>query len=1156
MAFTYKDFQHLHFHSSMSLLDSANRPSDSAKLAKELGFTHLAVTDHNHLAATAEWGDACAKQDIIGVLGVEMYYTHDMDVLSRSADDRWVWATEQAKADGVTIPTEIISYTKTGKERRTEVKVKDIRELVKDYVYDTQQYHVILIALNQNGWKNLVGLQSEAASRCTFNGRFLCDDALLAKYSDDLVCTTACIGSYPAQLIMDGRPEEALAVVQRWSEIFKDRFYLEIQPLNKPEQWGVNLCYMDWSKTYGYPLVATTDVHYLLESDHDDHDTLVCVSIGMSKHAPERKMSYDNEYWLKSVDDMVRTFERQLTSMQNDMEPGLVHEESYRNHYRQAMANTRQAIDTVQPIRVGSDVPMFPQISPPGGMTSPDWLTLLCWQKLYAYLKLHPEYSRRTYENRLHQELGVIISKGFDPYILIVEEYVRWANANFCPTGPGRGSAAGSLALFVLGITHQIDPIQHKLLFSRFLTEDRTAVPDIDTDFDYDNRESVIRHLEDIYGKENVAHIGSFSYIKVKSGIKDFGRVIGVGFDECNAINKKLDELIDDPETTFEKYDNLKDFAQDYSRWLEFHALEEKHPELFRLARRFEGTPRQMSVHASGVLVTPQPVTNLIPTRMTADGTLVTLYQGAKRTGIDTPGLEELNYIKFDILGLKTISVIKNTLAHIDPLATMDQLYSRIDIQDPKIYKLICDQKTDGVFQLESDMFKGMASDIQPENIDDVIVMNALGRPGPLKSGMPQTYARRKRGDEETTEMLHDTADIMDKTYGVIAYQEQFMQVFVRVAGFNANQSDSLARKITAKKKKELMEMLRRMFIYGKVNAEGPTGWEENAKAPWYDAKAKHGTPIKGGVNNGYEEQSLINFWNDIQAFAEYSFNKSHSACYAYIGIVTAWLKAYYPVEFMAALLSSESETADIKRYINVAEDMGITVSVPDINLSVENFMPLPATNQIYYGLQAVKGVGLKSIPAILNARPFVNLKDALERLPKKVFDKTVGRRLIMAGAFDFEEPNRVVLLNRFAVLRRDKDELLNEANWDDDRIIDFEQEALGLPVTVKPWWDQIKAGESVLAPMTIHSIREKEDKNGKLMAFVDGVINKCKVSAIVFSSVYLKSAGMLDPKVNRTATVAGRKDSKGTLKISSVKGSVAEQQKKTPRIQIGRMRL
>lgn len=412
----------------------------------------------------------------------EMYWTWDTNILSMPKEDRNQWAIERAKASGFDIEAAIHRIEnpiseKTGKPLKPKkISKTELNTLIEPYEYDTKQYHIILLAINQTGWGNLVKLQSEAAEKCTFNGRYCCDDEMLARHSEGLIMATACIGNAVPTLINQGFHKEAEEQIDRWHAIFGDRFYIEIQPLNIPEQRMANFILLQHAANKGIKVIATTDVHYTLKEDHDDHDTLLCIGTGKKKSDVER-LRYSNDYWIKSYDEMIETFEEQAESMTETFEE-LFDQDSYMETVKIALENTNKIADMVEDIKLGSSVNLFPRIQIPFGMTPEGYLTMTCFQNLYKYKNANPEIDTRIYEKRLNDELKVINTKGFAPYILVVQDYIEWANKNGCPTGPGRGSGAGSLVLFLLGITKIIDPIKYNLLFFRFLTMDRSAPPD------------------------------------------------------------------------------------------------------------------------------------------------------------------------------------------------------------------------------------------------------------------------------------------------------------------------------------------------------------------------------------------------------------------------------------------------------------------------------------------------------------------------------------------------------------------------------------------------------------------------------------------------------------------------------------------------------
>ncbi|SHL00348.1 DNA polymerase-3 subunit alpha [Selenomonas ruminantium] len=535
-------------------------------------------------------------------------------------------------------------------------------------------------------------------------------------------------------------------------------------------------------------VIATNDVHYTLKEDWDDHDTLLCIGTGKKKADTDR-MRYSNDFWIKSEEEMYESFAEQMQKTDFDADDA----DEYTKFYKVAIENTQLIADKVDGnIKLGSDKPLFSNVQVPKGFTPETWLTQKAFMGMYKYLAKHPEYDVKEYEARLASELDIINSKGFAPYMLAVEEYVTWANENNCPTGPGRGSAAGSLALFSIGVTKNIDPIQNQLLFSRFLTADRKDPPDIDTDFEYEHRDDVIEHLKDYYGEECVAHIGTYSAMGVKSGLKDVARVLDIDFKTINDITKAIDGINDSPGLKFKDLDAMKDGDENEKKpWQDFDRIESNNKELFRLARAFEGTPRNQGVHASGVLVTPMPVTDLFPVRY-KDGVAIALYTG--------PQLEHYGAIKYDVLGLKTLDIIQKTIDAVDAIEDFNDLYDKADIEDAKVWKYIANKNTEAVFQIESDMMKGIVDRIQPNCFGDLGAICAIGRPGPISIGLDKKYADVKNGKAVIEYPIRGCEDILDETFGNPVYQEQLMAISKKIANFNDMQADSITRKILGKK--------------------------------------------------------------------------------------------------------------------------------------------------------------------------------------------------------------------------------------------------------------------------------------------------------------------------------------------------------------------
>lgn len=1122
-----KDFTHIHVHTYYSFLDGMGSPEEKVIRAKELGHKAIAVTDHNHLAAIPEFYMACKKHDIKMIPGVELYWTWKSETISLPKDERDKIAMEKAIADGISfeLPPEI---GKNGKPKKPKKITKaEIKELIKPYEYDTSNYHLIVLAKNQKGWENLIGLQSEAAEKGLFNGRYHCDNEMLKKYSEGLIITTACIGSVIADSYREGKDDVAKNMLSEWIDILgKENVFCEIQGLDWDVQYNVNKKLLNVADELGIKTIATNDSHYTNKEDIDDHDTLLCIGIGKLKKETQR-MKYEPEFWLKDYDEMLSSFARKGGQ-----------DKEYMSKVKQALQNTILIADMVDDnIRIGSEKDLFPEVSVPEGHTEDTWIKQLCWTELYKYLKRSNKMNlRRTYENRLRYELGIIIKKGYSGYMLTVKDAITWGDVNGAPFGPGRGSGAGSLVLFLLGIVKGTDPVEYNLLFSRFLTEDRTSPPDIDSDVSYIGRQKLLNYIQETYGHDNISQVGTITKLGVKNGISDICRVLDIPFADTKAITKEIDTIMNHaPSIKFKHLDGLKHDPKTMPLYEQFKALENKYKEIFRLARKFEGTPRNTGVHAGGVLITPMPVNKIFPTKMV---------EGRKVTIWDKDVVEEMGGIKFDYLGLKTVSVMDLCLEYIAKTTnsekmSLQELYETIPVDEKESFNMICDKRTEAVFQIESDLFKGMISDMQPENINDIIALTSIGRPGPLSAKMDKAYNDRKNGLAPITYPLPGLEDILGDSYGTIIYQEHVMLIAKKIAGFDDNQADSYLRKALAKGHKEKMELCRQWLIYGKINKPAPNGYNINDKdQPMYDPTAKHGSEILGAINNGYNEKELKEFWEMLKDYASYLFNKSHATSYSLVTIITAYLKKYYPVEFWAALLTIQDDKDKRAKYLELMEQEEIIIELPDVNTSVRDFIPVPQENKILFGLASINGVGDASIDPIIENRPYNTLEDMINKIPKKAFNKKVGLSLIKSGALDkmTKGQNRLELMNEFYDLRKDKDDRYNEEEYDKLVCMELETETLGTPISFKPWFNKVKPNEKIEFECTIKKVTEKLDRNGNMMGFITVESEGCVIELVAFARVYCNNVDVFDVLGGRDIIVKGKKDEKGKVLVSSAK--------------------
>ena len=586
---------HTHVHTDASLLDGLSKVKDLVAKAKSLNMKAVAITDHGSLGNTLSFWEECNKQGIKPLLGNELYYTHNTDILALPLKERDALAIEQAEKAGVEIPK--------------KAKKKDIAELLEPYTYDTKGYHILFIAMNQIGWVNLMKLSGEASDKCTYNGRPHCDMNMIRKYSEGLICTTACLGSYLDQCIVNDNMEEAHTHLAELKDIFGDRLFLEVQPFNEEEQIKANLELIKLSEEYNIKLITGTDSHYINKEDHYIHDILLCIGTG-AKLSDEVRFRFKNEFWFMSYDEVIEQYEKQIQL------GGIPNEYEYECAIQESINNTSLLADMVEDIKLKSDKPIMPIVEVPEGFDDNSYLRYQCWTNLYKYLTKNNLWSkRRIYEERLNHELNVICTKGYASYFLIVQDFIEWGNNNGCPFGPGRGSAAGSLVAFLLGIVKGTDPIEYDLLFFRFLTMDRKALPDIDSDVSRLDRQKVIDYMEHKYHMENTCQVGTWTIVGVKNGLKDVARVLDLPFAEANELTKNFDDGI-----TWKDID-----AMEGEEKKAIELLEEKYAEIFRVARALDGVKRNCGVHAGGFIATPMEVNNFVPTR-TSKGRKVSMW--------------------------------------------------------------------------------------------------------------------------------------------------------------------------------------------------------------------------------------------------------------------------------------------------------------------------------------------------------------------------------------------------------------------------------------------------------------------------------------------------------------------------------------------------
>ena len=899
-------FVHLHCHSEYSLLDGANRIDDLIERALELEQPALAITDHGNLHAAWTFQEKAKKAGIKPIIGMEAYV---------APGDRRVRARPAPGA--------------------------------KPY------YHLVLLAQNSAGYKNLVKLSSLAFTE-GFYTKPRVDRELLAKYADGIIVSSACMAGEVATHLMEGRYDEAKAAASWYADVFKDRYYLEVQAHDSEGQGRLNAEVFRLAADLGLPVIATNDAHFLSADDHDAHDVLLCIGLGKDRSDSDR-MRYDRGLYFKNHQEIAAKFPDRLD----------------------VLTRTLGIADTAG-IEFGKKyhVPSFPL--PMGVATENELLVRLAERgarERYAGGADSGEPLPAHVRERLDYELGVITKTGYAGYFLIVADFIKAARDRDIPVGPGRGSAAGSLVAYALRIT-DVCPLKYDLLFERFLNPERVSMPDIDVDFCFERRGEVIEYVREKYGKDAVGQIVTFGTMKSRAAIKDVGRTLGFLPSETDALAKLIPNQ---PNFSL----TVKEAVAEIPEVKKLYRTDERYRQLLDYAIALEGLSRHTGVHAAGVVIAPGPLDEYVPvcTQETKGsgnrepGTGNRDSAGDERvivTQYDMNCLEKAGMLKMDFLGLTTLTVIKDALDAIQMRTGLRPDLETLGDDDPEVYRMLRAGRTTGVFQFESPLATDMLRAIRCDRFDDLVASNALMRPGPLDAGMHRVYQKRKRGEEPVLYALPELEPILEPTYGVITYQEQVMRIAQVLAGISLAEADVL-RKAVGKKDAELIKKELGKFV----------------------AKA---------VGRGYNKKIIDDLAGQIETFGRYGFNKSHSVAYSVISYHTAWLKAHYPAEFMAALLSSSiGDTDSVVKFINEARELGIEVLAPDVNESGYKFTVLDE-KRIRFGLGAIRNVGKAAIESMLTARtekPFVSLFDLCERVDLRLCNKRVFEALIYSGAVD-----------------------------------------------------------------------------------------------------------------------------------------------------------
>src|SRR5687768_5228751 len=902
-------FVHLHCHSEYSLLDGANRIDDLIARALELEQPALAITDHGNLHGAWEFQELARKAKLKPIIGMEAYV---------APGDRRLKA-------------------------RTDLRSKPY-------------FHLVLLARDTAGYRNLVKLSSLAYTE-GFYAKPRVDRELLAKYSEGIVVSSACMAGEVATALLEDNYDAAREAASWYADVFRDRYYLEVQAHDSPNQSALNERVFKLAGELNLPVIATNDSHFLKREDHDAHDVLLCIGLGKERAEPDR-MHYDEGLYFKSADEISTRFPDRPDVLENTL---------------------RIAEESSISLSKKYQVPSFPL--PPGVETENDLL-----------IRLATEGARERYvpgaggdaplppevKERLDYELGVITSTGYAGYFLIVYDFIKAARDRGIPVGPGRGSAAGSLVAYSLKIT-DVCPLKFDLLFERFLNPERVSMPDIDVDFCFERRGEVIEYVRQKYGRDSVGQIITFGTLKSRAAVKDVGRALGFTPKETDDLAKLIPNAPNFSLTVREAMERVPEvkllYAESRDDTREARERKARYRELLEYAVKLEGLSRHAGVHAAGVVIAPGPLDEYVPVCTTASKGAAGLASDEDTivvTQYDMNALEKAGMLKMDFLGLTTLTVIDDTLKSIRARTGSAPDLATLPLDDAETYRMLRSGRTAGVFQFESPLATDMVRNMRCDRFDDLVASNALMRPGPLDAGMHKVYCRRKRGEEPVSYRLPELRDILEPTYGVITYQEQVMRIAQTLAGISLAEADVL-RKAVGKKDAELIR-------------------EELGKF------------VEKAVARGYDRSIIEEISGQLETFGRYGFNKSHSVAYSIIGYHTAWLKTHFPAEFMAALLSSQiGDTDSVVKYIAEARDMRLDVLPPDVNESGYKFTVV-GERKIRFGLGAVRNVGHGAIDSILAARdekPFESLYDLCERVDLRVCNKRVLEALTLAGALD-----------------------------------------------------------------------------------------------------------------------------------------------------------
>lgn len=931
-------FSHLHNHTQFSLLDGASDISKLFKKARQDEMPAMAITDHGNMFGAFEF------------------------VAQAWKDKKVVGKTEDGKDITEPVVKPIVGCEFYLVENRHKRQFsKDDRDV---------RFHQLLLAKNEIGYKNLVKLCSLGFIEGLYGKYPRIDKELILQYHEGLIASTCCLAAEVPRTILRKGEVEGEKAFKWWLDLFGEDYYVEMQRHEIPDQIKVNEVLLKFARKYNVPIIASNDSHYVDQADSNAHDILLCINTG-AKQADDKYRDigddevqaknarfafYNDQFYFKNTEEMSKVF----------------------HDLPEALDNTNQVIEKIKPLKLERDIllPHF-KVPPEFNEDQDAYLEHITWTGAKErYKEITPEV-----EERLKFELFTIKTMGFAGYFLIVSDFIMAGRNLGVYVGPGRGSAAGSVVAYCIGITN-IDPIKYNLLFERFLNPERKSMPDIDTDFDDAGRQKVIDYVVEKYGKNQVAQIVTYGTMAAKMSIKDVARVLDLPLPDANALAKMVPERpginlgrilqapLKGPDSLESKEGLGSDEIENATKLREIYAGEGLHSQVLHAAERLEGSVRNTGIHAAGIIIAPKDLTELIPVCTAKDVDMfITQYEGNI--------IENAGVLKMDFLGLKTLTILKDALALIKRNYGTDIDIEAIPLDDKATYELYQRGETNATFQFESPGMQKYLRELKPDRFDDLIAMNALYRPGPLEY-IP-TFIKRKNGQEAVAFDVPDMEEYLGETYGVTVYQEQVMLLSQKLAGFSKGDADVL-RKAMGKKQKAVLDKMKGQFI-------------------------------EGATKKGHPSDKLEKIWTDWEAFAQYAFNKSHATCYAFVAYQTAYLKAHYPAEFMAAVLNNQGNIDKIKFYMEECQRMGLTVLGPDVNESLKGFS-VNKESVVRFGLNAIKGVGEAAVEDIIKEReqqgPYTSVFDFISRINQRTVNKKSLESLVLAGAMDsFKEMHR-----------------------------------------------------------------------------------------------------------------------------------------------------